>query len=142
MSKEAKGVSWKLVPTEPTPEIMAAAAMAVLAAAAPADIEMARKAARIVLERITAPMPGMSDALIAASIATMAPAYRAMIAEAQAVMQSDIEKTRAAAPELLEALERLHRWAQAASPACEFAGDHPIAVARAAITKATGETPC
>jgi len=48
----------------------------------------------------------------------------------------------ASAPELLGALERLHRWTQAASPACEFAGDHPIAVARAAITKATGETPC
>lgn len=86
MSKEANVTRWKLVPTEPTPEIMAAAAMAVLATAFPADLEMARKAARIVLERITQPAPGMSADMIAASIATMAPAYRAMIAESQTVM--------------------------------------------------------
>lgn len=44
----------------------------------------------------------------------------------------------AAAPELLEALERLVR--QHGSGGIEYSGDHPIALARAAIAKSTGVT--
>ena len=43
----------------------------------------------------------------------------------------------AAAPDLLAALERLVR--QHGSDGIEYSGDHPVAVARAAIAKATGE---
>jgi len=43
----------------------------------------------------------------------------------------------AAAPDLLEALARLVR--QYGSDGVIYTGDHPIAVASAAITKATGE---
>jgi hypothetical protein len=44
----------------------------------------------------------------------------------------------AAAPELLEALKRMLRWAEADQ--VNYTGDHPVAVARAAIAKATGGT--
>lgn len=44
----------------------------------------------------------------------------------------------ATAPDLLDALERLVR--QHGSDGIEYSGDHPIAVARAAIAKATGST--
>lgn len=49
----------------------------------------------------------------------------------------------AAAPDLLEALDRLTKWAEVMAEAktCEHTGDHPIAVARAALIKAmTGES--
>jgi hypothetical protein len=48
----------------------------------------------------------------------------------------------AAAPDLLEALDRLTKWAEVMAEAqtCEHTGDHPIAIARAALIKAmTGE---
>lgn len=72
-----------LVPVEPTPEIMAAAAIAAWPVASASDIEMAKKAAMIVLRTMTTAMPGVTIEQIAASIATMAPAYRAMIVAAQ-----------------------------------------------------------
>lgn len=40
---------------------------------------------------------------------------------------------RPAAPDLLNALRRLHDWAQAMSPNVKFTGDHPIAIARATL---------
>lgn len=49
----------------------------------------------------------------------------------------------AAAPDLLEALDRLTKWAEVMAEAqtCEHTGDHPIAIARAALIKAlTGAT--
>lgn len=42
----------------------------------------------------------------------------------------------AAAPDLLVALQRLHDWAGAMCQV-EYTGSHPVAVARAAIAKAT-----
>lgn len=47
------------------------------------------------------------------------------------------------APDLLEALDRLTKWAEVMAEAqtCEHTGDHPIALARAALIKAiTGES--
>lgn len=44
----------------------------------------------------------------------------------------------AAAPDLLEALIRLRHWAEADQ--VNYTGDHPVALARAAIAKATGAT--
>lgn len=49
----------------------------------------------------------------------------------------------AAAPDLLEALNRLTKWAEimAEAQTCEHTGDHPIAIARTALIKAmTGES--
>lgn len=49
----------------------------------------------------------------------------------------------AAAPDLLEALDRLTKWVEVMAEAqtCEHTGDHPIAIARAALIKAlTGES--
>ena len=43
----------------------------------------------------------------------------------------------AAAPELLEALIRMRHWAEGVQ--VNYTGDHPVAIARAAIAKATGE---
>lgn len=43
----------------------------------------------------------------------------------------------AAAPELLEALKLMRHWAEADQ--VNYTGDHPVALARAAIAKATGE---
>lgn len=48
-----------------------------------------------------------------------------------------------AAPDLLGALDRLTKWAETMAEAqtCEHTGDHPIAIARAALIKAlTGES--
>lgn len=70
-----------LVPVEPTPEIIAAAAIAVWPTASSADIELARKAAPIVLMGSDLG-PGHTVETLAAALATMAPAYRAMIAAA------------------------------------------------------------
>ncbi|MEP9689716.1 hypothetical protein QYG59_18315 [Xanthomonas perforans] len=75
---------WVSVPREPTAEIIAGAAMAAWPCASPADIEMARKAADIVLGTAFDLGPGMTKDLLAATIATMAPAYRAMLAAAPA----------------------------------------------------------
>ncbi|KQQ40412.1 hypothetical protein ASF61_06555 [Duganella sp. Leaf126] len=72
---------WQLVPTEPTPEIIAGAAVAIWPTAKPADIELARRAALLVLMQMDA-APGVTADLLAATLATMAPAYRAMIAAA------------------------------------------------------------
>lgn len=44
----------------------------------------------------------------------------------------------AAAPELLEALKLMRHWAEADQ--VNYTGDHPVAVARAVIAKATGES--
>jgi len=49
----------------------------------------------------------------------------------------------AAAPDLLEALDRLTKWAEVMAEAqtCEHTGDHPISGARKALIKAlTGES--
>lgn len=72
-----------LAPFEPTPEIMAAAAIAAWPVASAADVAMAKEAAMIVLRTMTTAMPGITIDQVAASIATMAPAYRAMIAATQ-----------------------------------------------------------
>jgi hypothetical protein len=92
----ARGVpeGWKLVPVEPTPEIMAGAALAVLRPASKADLELAQATARIVLERATAVPPGLTADMLAASIATMAPAYRAMLASASTPPAGDAELDR------------------------------------------------
>jgi len=73
---------YKRVPVEPTPEIIAAAAISVWPTASKEDIELARKAAPIVLMRSDLG-PGFTLEMLAAVLATMAPAYRAMIAAAQ-----------------------------------------------------------
>ncbi|MGQ5356469.1 hypothetical protein ACULML_17640 [Xanthomonas arboricola pv. corylina] len=86
LAHPAAGVpdGWVSVPREPTAEIVAGAAMAAWPCASPADIEMARKAADIVLGTEFDLGPGMTKDLLAATIATMAPAYRAMLAAAPA----------------------------------------------------------
>lgn len=44
----------------------------------------------------------------------------------------------AASPQLLEALQRLYNWYDKIyGDDCDYSGDHPIAVAKAAIKKAT-----
>jgi hypothetical protein len=70
---------WKLVPIEPTPEQIAATAVAVWPTASIKDIEQAMIAARLVLTSHMDAAPGASLDSIAAAIATMFPAYRAMI---------------------------------------------------------------
>jgi hypothetical protein len=80
----------KLVPIEPTPEMMAAAAMAVLAPAT-ADMALARQAAMIVTRQTGDLQDCMSLEHMAAIIATMAPAYRAMIGAAPALAQEQGE---------------------------------------------------
>jgi hypothetical protein len=76
-SSEPEG--YKLVPVEPTPEIIAAAAIAVWPIASKEDIELARKAAPIVLMQSDLG-PEFTVEMLVASLATMAPAYRAMVA--------------------------------------------------------------
>lgn len=72
---------WQLVPKEPTPEIMAAAAIAAWPQASADDVAMAKKAAWIVMQSMQA-APGVTLDMLAATLATMAPAYRAMLASA------------------------------------------------------------
>lgn len=72
---------WRLVPNEPTPEIIAGAAIAAWPTASAADIAMARKAAPIVLMSMGMNIGSTADSA-AAALATMAPAYRAMLAAA------------------------------------------------------------
>ena len=76
---------WVLVPREPTAELMAAASIAVWPMASAADVEMAKRAADIVLRESMDLQPGATRDMLAASIATMAPAYRAMLAAAPTV---------------------------------------------------------
>ena len=69
---------WQVVPVEPTPEIIAAAAIAVWPTASAADIALARKAAPIVLMQSDLG-PGFTVDSLADALAAMAPAYRAMV---------------------------------------------------------------
>lgn len=73
---------WMMVPVEPTPEMLAAGAVSVLPQASN-DIELARSAAKIVLLKPGAPSVFTLE-LLAATIATMAPYYRAMLSAAPA----------------------------------------------------------
>jgi hypothetical protein len=68
---------------DPTPEMVAAAAVATVPLAQRADIELAMKAADIAVRHPSAP-PGISRDHLAAGIATMWPAMRSMIAAALA----------------------------------------------------------
>jgi len=70
-----------LMPRELSPEMAAGAAAAVWPVASREDCEKATKAALILLKTTMQPMPGATLEAIAAGIATMFPAYRAMIAE-------------------------------------------------------------
>ncbi|WP_062362322.1 hypothetical protein [Variovorax paradoxus] len=70
-----------VVPLEPTPEIIAGAALAVWPTASAMDVALARQAAPIVLMRMEKAQ-GITADMLAASLATMAPAYRAMLAAA------------------------------------------------------------
>lgn len=72
---------YKLAPLEPTPEIIAGAAVAIWPTASPADIALARLAAPIVLMQMDM-VPGTTVDAVAGMLATMAPAYRAMLAAA------------------------------------------------------------
>lgn len=72
---------YKLVPLEPTPEIIAGAAVASWPTASLADIALARLAAPIVLMQMDM-APGTTVEAVAGMLATMAPAYRAMLAAA------------------------------------------------------------
>lgn len=72
---------YKPVPIEPTKEIIAAAAIAAWPVASAADIELARKAAPIVLMTMDLGPTATVESLTMI-MATMAPAYRAMIAAA------------------------------------------------------------
>lgn len=74
---------WRLVPLEPTPAIIAGAAIASWPTATLADIDLARQAAPIVLMQMNM-APGKTVDALAGMLATMAPAYRAMIAAAPA----------------------------------------------------------
>jgi len=74
---------WKLAPVEPTPEIIAGAAIASWPTATLADINLARQAAPLVLMQMDM-APGTTVDALAGMLATMAPAYRAMIAAAPA----------------------------------------------------------
>lgn len=72
---------YKLVPLEPTPEIIAGAAVASWPTASRSDIALARLAAPIVLMQMDM-APGTTVEAVAGMLATMAPAYRAMLAAA------------------------------------------------------------
>ncbi|MBB5610367.1 MULTISPECIES: hypothetical protein [unclassified Janthinobacterium] len=72
---------WRLVPIEPTPEIIAGAAIASWPTASLADIDLARQAAPLVLMQMDM-APGTTVDALAGMLATMAPAYRAMLAAA------------------------------------------------------------
>lgn len=84
-----------IVPREPTPEIIAAAAVAVWPVASAADIELAHRAAHIVLMQMDA-TEGVTADMLAVTLATMAPAYRAMIAAAHVPAQDSQADSRQA----------------------------------------------
>ncbi|MGX9782187.1 hypothetical protein [Janthinobacterium lividum] len=92
---------WKLVPVEPTPEIIAGAAIPSWPTATLADIDLARQAAPLVLMHMEM-APGTTVDALAGMLATMAPAYRAMLAAAPvppaeelAAAQGDIKDEKA-----------------------------------------------
>ncbi|MBR7634878.1 hypothetical protein [Janthinobacterium lividum] len=92
---------WKLVPVEPTPEIIAGAAIPSWPTATLADIDLARQAAPLVLMQMEM-APGTTVDALAGMLATMAPAYRAMLAAAPvppaeelAAAQGDIKDEKA-----------------------------------------------
>ena len=72
---------WKIVPVEPSPSIIAAAALSVMPTASLADIEIARRAAPEVLMKADL-YPGCTVDQLALSMSTMVTAYRAMVAAA------------------------------------------------------------
>lgn len=74
---------WKLVPVQPTPEIIAGAPIASWPTATFPDIELARQAAPLVLMQMDM-APGTTVDVLAGMLATMVPAYRAMLAAAPA----------------------------------------------------------
>src|SRR5450830_1503753 len=80
---------WRLVPIEPTPEIIAGAAIASWPTASLADIDLARQAAPLVLMQMDM-APGTTVDALAGMLATMAPAYRAMLAAAPATPSAHI----------------------------------------------------
>lgn len=88
MSEFNVPAGWKLVPCEPTPAIIAAASLAGWPNASKADIDLAREASKIVLMSMQA-APGFTLDMLAANLATMAPAYRAMIAAAPVAQPVD-----------------------------------------------------
>lgn len=73
------GPRWQLVPMEPTPEMIAAATTATVATPNAADFELARAAARIVMTHPDI-RQGTAVEEIAATMATIIPAHRAMLA--------------------------------------------------------------
>ena len=78
-----------LVPVEPTPAMIAAAAVNVLPTPTAADFELARAAGKLVLSDPRCPA-GVSAEGLAAAMATIIPAHRAMLAaapDAQAIAQ-------------------------------------------------------
>jgi len=95
---------WKLVPLEPTPEIIAGAAIAAWPTASQADIALARRAAPLVLMQMDL-APGASVDLIAGMLATMAPAYRAMLAAAPSAPASADNPSTAGAEAIIDSPE-------------------------------------
>ena len=80
---EPVACGWKVVPLEPTAEMIAAAAAAVWpTAVSEDDLELARKAARILCMTSMQLAPGATIDSVAAGIATMATAYRNLLANA------------------------------------------------------------
>jgi hypothetical protein len=75
---------WKLVPLSPTAEMIAAAVGAVLPEPHPLDFELARSAARLVMMHPNTP-PNCTVEALAAAMATIIPAHRAMLAAAPLV---------------------------------------------------------
>jgi len=129
------------VPKRPTSEILAAASVAVWPTASAEDFALARQAAKIALMQLDA-MPGVTLDMLAATIATMAPAYRAMIAAAPAVPDAPAVTDESVAAFLAEPfelnysnynsddVEQLQNWALRA---------YDIIKARAALSAAAGD---
>lgn len=79
----AEPQGWKLVPVEPTPDMIAAACIAVLPTPDAEAFERCRQAARIVMAMPQCP-PGVTVEGLAGAMATIVPAHRAMLAAAAA----------------------------------------------------------
>lgn len=79
---------WKLVPLEITPEMLAAASNAVVPTASFEDIQLARKAAPLVM--LESNPDNLNMDMVAAMMATMPPFYRAMLAAAPAFVRSPL----------------------------------------------------
>lgn len=101
---------YKAAPLEPTPEIIAAAAVAAWPTASPADITLARLATPIVLMQMDM-APGTTVDSVAGMLATMPPAYRAMLAAAPAApaAQGDAKDTGTNDKALFDFVETDHR---------------------------------